>query len=147
MVLKRNWPFCSWTHIFSDSFVAHHNITLLFGTEWLYRLCGQCGCWALSCQLRPSCFWKCLSCFHPCRSFSRLLYLPNPWRRLTLSCWAQAQWCGLSAQLLRGMWDLPRPRIKPVSPSLVGGFLTTGPAGKSLIAVSFRYLLCVRCWG
>ena len=30
------------------------------------------------------------------------------------------------------MWDLPRPGIKPVSPALAGGFLTTGPPGKSL---------------
>ena len=26
-----------------------------------------------------------------------------------------------------GEWDLPRPGIKPVSPALAGGFLTTGP--------------------
>ena len=28
------------------------------------------------------------------------------------------------------MWDLPRPGIKPVSPALAGGFLTTAPPGK-----------------
>ena len=28
--------------------------------------------------------------------------------------------CGTQAQLLQGMWDLPRPRIKPVSPALTG---------------------------
>ena len=28
------------------------------------------------------------------------------------------------------MWDLPGPGIEPVSPALVGGFLTTAPAGK-----------------
>jgi len=28
------------------------------------------------------------------------------------------------------MWDLPEPEIKPVSPALAGGFLTTGPPGK-----------------
>ena len=31
------------------------------------------------------------------------------------------------------MWDLPLPGIKPVSPALAGGFLTTAPPGKSLI--------------
>ena len=31
------------------------------------------------------------------------------------------------AQLLRGMWDLPRPGLEPVSPALAGGFLTTVP--------------------
>ena len=30
-----------------------------------------------------------------------------------------------------GEWDLPRPGIKPVSPALSGGFLTTGSPGKS----------------
>jgi len=28
-------------------------------------------------------------------------------------------------------WDLPGPGIKPVSPALQGGLLTTGPPGKS----------------
>ena len=31
-----------------------------------------------------------------------------------------------------GMWDLPGPGIKPMSPALAGRFLTTGPPGKSL---------------
>ena len=29
------------------------------------------------------------------------------------------------------MWDLPGPGLKPVSPALAGGFLTTAPPGKS----------------
>ena len=29
------------------------------------------------------------------------------------------------------MWDLPGPGIKPLSPALAGGFLTTEPPGKS----------------
>ena len=29
------------------------------------------------------------------------------------------------------MWDLPLPRIGPVSLALAGGFFTTGPPGKS----------------
>ena len=39
--------------------------------------------------------------------------------------------CGARAQLLRGMWDLPGPGLKPVSPALAGGFLTTAPPRKS----------------
>ena len=38
--------------------------------------------------------------------------------------------CGAWAQLLHGMWDLPGPGLKPVSPALAGGFLTTAPPGK-----------------
>ena len=36
------------------------------------------------------------------------------------------------------MWDLPRPGVEPVSPTLAGGFLTTGPPGKSLDPYIFK---------
>ena len=39
--------------------------------------------------------------------------------------------CGTRASLLRGIWDLPRPGLEPMSPALAGGFLTTAPPGKS----------------
>ena len=35
--------------------------------------------------------------------------------------------CGSRAQLLCGMWDLPRPGLEPVSPALAGRFSTTAP--------------------
>ena len=38
--------------------------------------------------------------------------------------------CGSRAYLLRGMWDLPRPGLEPVSPALAGRFSTTAPPGK-----------------
>ena len=38
--------------------------------------------------------------------------------------------CGSRAQLLRGMWDLPRPGLEPASPALAGRFSTTAPPGK-----------------
>ena len=38
--------------------------------------------------------------------------------------------CGSRAQLLHGMWDLPRPGLEPVSPALAGRFSTTAPPGK-----------------
>ena len=38
--------------------------------------------------------------------------------------------CGSRAQLLRDMWDLPRPGLEPVSPALAGRFSTTEPPGK-----------------
>ena len=38
--------------------------------------------------------------------------------------------CGSQAQLLQGMWDLPRPGLKPMSPALAGRFSTTAPPGK-----------------
>ena len=39
--------------------------------------------------------------------------------------------CGSWTQLPHGMWNLPQPGIKPVSPGLTGGFFTTGPPGIS----------------
>ena len=42
--------------------------------------------------------------------------------------------CGSRAQLLRGMWDLPRPGLEPVSPALAGRFSTTAPPGKPPIS-------------
>ena len=42
---------------------------------------------------------------------------------------------GSRAQPLRGMWDLPRPGLEPVSPALAGGFLTTAPPGKPMLSV------------
>ena len=38
--------------------------------------------------------------------------------------------CGAQVLLLRGMWDLPRPGLKPMSPALACRFLTTAPPGK-----------------
>ena len=50
--------------------------------------------------------------------------------------------CGSQAQLLRGMWDPPRPGLEPVSPALAGRFSTTAPPGKpsaSLLIVLVSY--------
>ena len=38
--------------------------------------------------------------------------------------------CGAQAQLLCGMWDLPRPGLEPASPALAGRLSTTAPPGK-----------------
>ena len=38
--------------------------------------------------------------------------------------------CGSRTQLLRGMWDLPRPGLEPVSPALAGRLSTTAPPVK-----------------
>ena len=40
--------------------------------------------------------------------------------------------CGSRAQLLRGMWDLPRPGLEPASPALAGRLSATAPPGKPL---------------
>ena len=38
--------------------------------------------------------------------------------------------CGARAELLRGMWDLPGPGLKPMPAALAGRFLATAPPGK-----------------
>ena len=39
--------------------------------------------------------------------------------------------CGAQAWLPRGMWNLPRPGIKLVSPVLANKLLSSGPPGRS----------------
>ena len=41
--------------------------------------------------------------------------------------------CGPRAQLLRGMWDPPRPGLEPMSPALAGRLSTTAPPGKPVM--------------
>ena len=41
--------------------------------------------------------------------------------------------CGAQAVALQHMWDLPRPGIKPMSPTLKGGFSATVPPRKSSV--------------
>ena len=41
--------------------------------------------------------------------------------------------CGSRAQLLRGMWDLPRPGLEPVSPASAGRLSTTAPPGNPMV--------------
>lgn len=38
--------------------------------------------------------------------------------------------CGPRAQLLQGLWGLPRPGIRAVSPARAGRLFTSGPRGK-----------------
>ncbi|KAJ8794193.1 hypothetical protein J1605_003339 [Eschrichtius robustus] len=52
--------------------------------------------------------------------------------------------CGSRAQLLRGMWDLPRPGLEPVSPALAGRFSTTAPPGKPLSASNVSHTVVLR---
>ena len=51
--------------------------------------------------------------------------------------------CGSRAQLLRGMWDLPRPGLEPVSPALACRFSTTAPPGKPSTSLIFKANLTV----
>ena len=49
--------------------------------------------------------------------------------------------CGSRVYLLCGMWDPPRPGLKPVFPALAGRFSTTVPPGKPLPLNSYLWHL------
>ena len=49
--------------------------------------------------------------------------------------------CGSRAQLLHGMWDLPRPGLEPVSPALAGRCSTTVPPGKPKLFFFFSLVI------
>ena len=56
--------------------------------------------------------------------------------------------CGSRAQLLRGMWDPPRPGLEPVSPALAGRFSTTAPPGKPSFHSLYTFValeFCTMC--
>ena len=56
---------------------------------------------------------------------------------LLSSCGVQALECtGLSCPMACGIL-FPRPGVNPASPALEGGFLTTGPPGKSCLCSFF----------
>ena len=86
----------------------------------------------------------------PCEGFSLqwLLTLHSMALGLTsfssCSSWAleyRLNSCGTQAELFWVMWNLPKPRIKPVSPALAGGFFTTEPPRKPSKLFSNRI-----CW-
>ena len=54
--------------------------------------------------------------------------------------------CGSRAQLLRGMRDLPRPGLEPMSPALAGRFSTTAPPGKPHTLTLFKEIQRVLCF-
>ena len=77
-------------------------------------------------------------------SSSRCMDLSLSWP-LVAEHWLQTRRlssCGSRAQLVRGMWDLPRPGLEPVSPALAGRFSTTAPPGKPY----HDLLHSVWCW-
>ena len=49
--------------------------------------------------------------------------------------------CGSRAWLLRGMWDLPRPGLEPMSPALAGRLPTTAPPGKPSFFLFLNFIL------
>ena len=84
---------------------------LIFMAAWAFSSCGEQGLLSGCGVLGPPCGGS--SC----------------------GSWTLARWlshCDAQAWLSHGTQVPPRPGLKPVSPALAGGFLTTGLPGKSL---------------
>ena len=99
----------------------------IFGCAESLLLCGcfsSCSTRAASGSVFSYCGALALGCtgFCSCGARAQELQLPGPEHRL--SGWRT--WVYLPL----GMWDLPGPGIKPVSPALAGRFFTTVPPGK-----------------
>ena len=60
------------------------------------------------------------------------------------SLWAQA--CSSQAELPPSVWGLPRPGTQPVSPALMGGFLTPEPPGKPCPRILLNTFLLFFSW-
>ena len=81
-----------------------------------------------TCHKAKYCFVKLLCCaqaFSSCTGFSLR------WLLLLQSMGSRAHAQSLWSWLPRGMWDLPRLGIDPMSSTSAGRFLTTEPPGKS----------------
>ena len=87
------------------------------------------------------CFWLCwvsvavpgpplVSASGDCSSLRHICF-SSQWLLLWSSLTVGFSSHGAQAWLPLGMWNLPRPGIELVSPALAGGFLITGPPGKS----------------
>ena len=134
-----------WTHyllIHSSSsslyfFVAHSIIGSVFFLINLFIYFWLCWVFITACSLSLIAASRGYSSlWYAGFSLQWLLLLPSTGSRHTgfSSCGAKAlelrlSSCGVWAQLLCSMWDLPRPHIEPVFPALAGGFLTTGHQG------------------
>ena len=111
----QNWPYLfSFSFWLCWAFVAAHRLSLIVGRPTLH-----CGARVSHCGGFSCCGAQTLGTRASAVAAHRLS-----------SCSARAlghagfSSCGTWAQLLCGMWDLPGPGIKPVSPALAGGFST-----------------------
>ena len=78
-------------------------------------------------------------------SYSSLWYAGSSLRWLLVASTGSRvhglQWSWMHG--LSCMWNLCGPGIKPVSPALAGGYLATGPPGKSFLVILSQIMVCV----
>ena len=136
-IYRGNMPTQSLTFFFLNKFI---NLIIYFWLHWVFVAARKLSLVAMSrgCSL--------LRCAGFSLQWLLLLWSMGSWRAGFSSCGSRAlerrlSSCGTRAQLLHGMQDPPGPGIKPVSPALAGGFLTTAPPGKPPESYFFTYLV------
>ena len=116
-------------------------IKLIFFNKFIYLFIFGCVGSSLLCagflQLRRAGGYSSLRCVGFSLRWLLFVVEPRLQARGLSSCGSQAlelrlSSCGARAQLLCGMWDLPRPGLEPMCPALAGRFLTIVPPGKFL---------------
>ena len=128
------WRFCclkvwngwqSWRRVDSNIYFWYLFIFVVLSLHWCTQAFSSCREWGL--------FSSCSALASQCGS---LCCGGADFRHTSCSgCGLQAlarglNSCGAQAQLLHGMWNLPGPGIKPMTPALAGRFLSTAPPGK-----------------
>ena len=109
------------TSIFLGLYFLKNNFIYLFtfgcsGSLLLHGLFSSCGQWGLLSSCRAQALGH--------------MFFSN-WGSRALG--HRLSSCGTWAYLLCSMWDLPRPGIEPVSPTLAGRFFSTASSEKSLV--------------
>ena len=128
---------CSCKHGICFIFLFPKNIYLFWavlGLHWCAQAYSSCGKWGLlsSCIARVASHCGGFS-WSGAQALGRTGFLVVVVHGLSS--------CGTLAQSPRGVWGLPWPGIKLVSPTLQDGFLTTGPPGKLL-----PWTWCISSW-
>ena len=147
-MFERQWKGKAWIlHIF-------FNVLFILSYLFLAALGLRCYVWAFFQLWRAGAALHCGMCASHCSGFSCCRARALGMRASVVvahglsSCGARALECRLSscgawAQLLCGIWDLPGPGFKSVSPVLAGRLLTTAPQGQPLNEKTYRCLLSI----
>ena len=151
MICNPNFTFltrCQYTNIVGIRLFLISGYRLLPESDKSHKLFPEK--WLTQSSRRVFCLFVCLICLHQGLVAARGIFVAScrifHCGALILQLWCKGSIvvaCRLSCPVTRGIL-VPTPRTKPVSPELQGGFLTTGPRGKSLGSFVFFFQLKYR---
>ena len=146
MICNPNFTFltrCQYTNIVGIRLFLISGYRLLPESDKSHKLFPEK--WLTQSSRRVFCLFVCLICPHQGLVAARGIFVALcrifHCGALILQLWCKGSIvvaCRLSCPVTRGIL-VPTPRTKPVSPELQGGFLTTGPRGKSLGSFFFVF--------